>query len=583
MQEEIKQYGVTLIVARVTDLPAAPAGGLLHVSPAFWAWMIVCGAWLVLIWVWHAFYLAMTVDDTFYYLKTATNVAAGRGSTFDGINPTDGYHPLWLAVLAMMAAVLPDDMTLFARVVLTLQVLMLWCSGLFLSRLRHTGGSDILWPLALGVANPFVAKIVLCGQETALELLLSCMALTLWWTTREAPNSRQFQSAVGLGLVCTLAALARLDNVFFCLALLTMPLMLPGQKESAAGLPQRLATTSWGLLVFACGMLPYLAYHWTAYHHLAPVSGAIKLHLSADEVGSPAARLAAVGVACAMGLGFLISARRTRSPRLAVLVPATVGALVIAIYNFGVRGELSPKLVRIWYLEPYFLLLALISGMLLARWKHSRPIRVALGAAAALWLISAGFVWMYRLDARSYNIYQAAQRCSRWVEEHIDSGAVGGAWDAGFAGAFTHKPVMNLDGLINSWEYKEKYLDTGAVDEFILSRHPVDFVVQYMWPTTLRAVASRFEHASLPTAPHHRTTVTGSQDPENLSERWGVDLAPFYVAHAECVMASVAYDPSVTVGPVFYFVLTRAPSAAGRMSLAQFALATRNATSCPRH
>ena len=38
----------------------------------------------------------ITVDDAFYYLRTAQELGLGNGSTFDGINSTNGYHPLWL-------------------------------------------------------------------------------------------------------------------------------------------------------------------------------------------------------------------------------------------------------------------------------------------------------------------------------------------------------------------------------------------------------------------------------------------------------------------------------------------------------
>ena len=41
-------------------------------------------------------------DDFFYYLKVASNVASGNGSTFNGIVPTNGYHPLWMWTLAGM-------------------------------------------------------------------------------------------------------------------------------------------------------------------------------------------------------------------------------------------------------------------------------------------------------------------------------------------------------------------------------------------------------------------------------------------------------------------------------------------------
>src|ERR1700738_3382043 len=38
-------------------------------------------------------------DDFFYYLKVAQNLSRGLGSTFNGIVPTNGYHPLWFLVL----------------------------------------------------------------------------------------------------------------------------------------------------------------------------------------------------------------------------------------------------------------------------------------------------------------------------------------------------------------------------------------------------------------------------------------------------------------------------------------------------
>jgi len=40
-------------------------------------------------------------DDSFFYLKTAYNFSAGYGSTFDLVNETNGYHPLWFLILSL--------------------------------------------------------------------------------------------------------------------------------------------------------------------------------------------------------------------------------------------------------------------------------------------------------------------------------------------------------------------------------------------------------------------------------------------------------------------------------------------------
>lgn len=43
-----------------------------------------------------------TTDDAYFYIKTALNYANGKGSTFDEINLTNGYHPLWFYFLSVI-------------------------------------------------------------------------------------------------------------------------------------------------------------------------------------------------------------------------------------------------------------------------------------------------------------------------------------------------------------------------------------------------------------------------------------------------------------------------------------------------
>jgi hypothetical protein len=252
--------------------------------PTVVVWTAVCAAWLIVIWTWSALHLAMTVDDTYYYFKTAVNVGRGLGSSFDGINPTDGYHPLWLAMLALLFKPVPDDMILVTRIAFTLQIAMVWAGGLMLARLRDAGGARILWPLALVLVNPFAAKIVLCGQETALQFVLTSAALALWWALRDSPRGYRPLEWAGLALICALATLARLDTAFFCGALLAMPVVLPSDDERKAGIAARIKRTALGLAVYGGLIGAFLVYRLVVFDHLMPVSGAIKQHLDDDEV-----------------------------------------------------------------------------------------------------------------------------------------------------------------------------------------------------------------------------------------------------------------------------------------------------------
>ncbi|MGZ9234879.1 MAG: hypothetical protein ACXW4E_05080 [Anaerolineales bacterium] len=65
-----------------------------------------------------------TRDDAYYYFKVAQNISEGHGSTFDGINTTNGYHPLWMLVCIPIFALARFDL------ILPLRVLLLVMSGI---------------------------------------------------------------------------------------------------------------------------------------------------------------------------------------------------------------------------------------------------------------------------------------------------------------------------------------------------------------------------------------------------------------------------------------------------------------------
>ena len=60
--------------------------------------IVVLSCKLVLVWSGFS-ETAIIQDDAFYYFTIARNVALGEGPTFDGVAPTNGFHPLWLLFL----------------------------------------------------------------------------------------------------------------------------------------------------------------------------------------------------------------------------------------------------------------------------------------------------------------------------------------------------------------------------------------------------------------------------------------------------------------------------------------------------
>ena len=60
-------------------------------------------------------------DDFFYYAKAAHNLAFHGVSTFDGVHPTNGYHPLWMLVLTGLSRFFDPGGVFHARTIYPLR------------------------------------------------------------------------------------------------------------------------------------------------------------------------------------------------------------------------------------------------------------------------------------------------------------------------------------------------------------------------------------------------------------------------------------------------------------------------------
>jgi len=197
-------------------------------------------------------------DDGLFYLIIAQYIAAGQGSTFNGLFPTNGYHPLWECIATLLAFISRSRASLLAYGIFVqwaMSVATLW---VVLKALRSS-----FTPAALGAfcAVMFVLFVPfgnLFWSEAPLSMLF--VALVFYMVAAEKP----IPYAV-LGLVLGLAFLARLDNVFY-IGIVVVALFWRDRSP-------RLALTC-----LICAVLAgiYLATNWFSYGELMPISGAIK-------------------------------------------------------------------------------------------------------------------------------------------------------------------------------------------------------------------------------------------------------------------------------------------------------------------
>jgi len=409
--------------------------------------------------------LGVVYDDGLYYLEIARNVAAGRGSSFDGLHPTNGYHPLWL---------------------LTLVPLVRWASGrelsLVLAFLAQAGMAAAACALvyrsarALG-PRPLAAVLGtiafaqhqtvywtwVSGLEYAEQLLL-LSALGVCLIERKAPPAR-------IGWIGALATLARLDNGLLVALVAIQSWRVRRQwRDGIACLRPSL------LLVGG-----YLAASFWFFSHLWPVSAELKAEWSAEllardpvanHYGALAAKLwnltwpfthmprgylllPCIGLAWAIGL-LVRPAPQARLRAVASFALLQV-ALYAAIYHDGYSFE--P-----WYfaVQPWLgaLALAVAAEALLGATARTRaPSAAAWGVAA----LAAGLLVVAALNVGKERARQLQRvegdplyATALWVRDHAPAGAVIGSWNAGLVATLSGHTVVNLDGLVNSWAFHDE-------------------------------------------------------------------------------------------------------------------------------
>ncbi len=158
-------------------------------------------------------------DDAYYYFKVAQNITQGLGSTFDGINLTNGYHPLWMLVCIPVFALARFDLILPLRVMVMVMAGFNAATAVLIYRLvkRNLSNTVAMAAAAFWAFNYYIHSIVYeFGLETPLAaftivLLISKLSLfeTDWRVKKIAPKQ-----LVGLALIGVLVLFSRLDLIF---------------------------------------------------------------------------------------------------------------------------------------------------------------------------------------------------------------------------------------------------------------------------------------------------------------------------------------------------------------------------------
>ena len=415
----------------------------------------------------------VNADDFYYYLVLARNTAAGCGPSFDGIELTNGFHPMYLSILTLLARLPFETPAFLVRAALILLLFFHNATGVVLGigfgRMSH---SSISWVVALiWLLNPWALAITLHGVEAPIATFLWALTAFAFLAHRRAAEERG-KRAVILGILVGLAVLARTDGLFLLGAVMITEVHRAWQNPT-----RRLKIIFNSFVIGGTTLIVTLPWWWWNWHNFGMIT----------QISSKAVFLGWHGFDWVTNPSFIISRTLFAGRRylMRVVVYNTIPFLIVGFALWQARDAskkgwwlaLKQALIDLdfavfsvvmlaiwygvwqwhiqnWYFLPTIMVTTILVGLVWlkliqgpATIEIKWPI-VLITLASVLLLSGVYFAKGFGFPRQERGYYIA-----EWLNQHTESDAMIGAWNSGIIGYFTQRSVVNLDGVVNNSVY----------------------------------------------------------------------------------------------------------------------------------
>lgn len=368
---------------------------------------------------------SMFEDDAYFYFRIARNIVAGAGVTFDGIAPTNGFHPGWMAVLSGLLAVFHTILSFEAAVVLagavpvlvfalTLRPLWFLCVVAALALVGFAMEGVLAAAIAIGLARaidlrrPLLAGIAAAALVvTRVDLVVVPAIIAAWFIWR---REGRLALAIGFGAIAGIAMVVGIN------------LWLAGTPFSVSSMVKASEARSFGL---------------EGVRRLA----AWNLSTSGNQV-----RLLIYAVA----LGWIVWHRRRAATAGFAAHPVFIGAIFLFL---AAHSGLSP--LRDWYFAVPVLTALWAAG----RIETQAPTVARAGVVVLAAVVPIAAVAWFQLSSLDQVLRYRAELEA--LDRALPPEAPLYAYDAsGFVGyVMWPRVVINGDGLVNTAEYVQSHRD----------------------------------------------------------------------------------------------------------------------------
>lgn len=422
--------------------------------------------------------------DAFYYLNVADKYQKTGFSSFDGIHPTNGFHPLWQNLLNFSFSIIKDKESQIRFVFflslclvslgfgfISIGLLKIYDSIEF-SLLASIPGfifiifSFILFPYA----SPWA---FMNGMETPLSVFLFGLLL-LFLAFKKNSKKWNSISLIIISILLTLISFARLDD-FFLLMTVTAFMIMKSEKA------ERLKTTLLLLILPVVGLILYFLYNYLYSGLILPVSGLVKSNFSFDNILFTITSIISFGVQdnfsgehamwrvillffpliCAST--YIYKSGFNSSKDFIVLIPFSLYVILKAVYNlffvnFWDQGH--------WY----FAISIIISNILIInflqnlQWKKRNSIATVFALLVVIFIFANFYMEKYRFkENKYYEFWQKRHKIEKQISEIYDGKGII-EFDDGVIAWSLHYPALSGTGLNLDKEAYDYYKNGEFLD-----------------------------------------------------------------------------------------------------------------------
>lgn len=425
-------------------------------------------------------------DDTFFYFKIAKNIVNGVGVTFDGINPTNGFQPLWQVLLVPIFYFFKQNLILPLRITWGIGIIINAIIAILLYKFcisRDLSRSTGLVTAFIWLFFPFISMATVSGLESGLYALF--LMTILYYYPFDTPfHELKFRRKLILGALLGFTFLARLDAIFL---IAIVALFIFVQKNISVH--RKIRDTITILVPTALISFPYIIWNYINFDMFTPISGKVKHSWTMNHI----AEVSTLSSPTEIFKRVLGSVLHITDPRFSLFISVLFFAIIIlylykkcwiskikffllfCLLLFIFYNTYFFEQVSGWHFTPLYILFAIVLGIVYEEYflkllekvgiaKESNKAAIGLAVAFTISLIFFSATYYYSQMDSSKNKYMLPH--ATWLKENTEKDAIIGCGNPGVIGYFSERKVIETGGLVNSPQFY-RATQEGTVAEYL--------------------------------------------------------------------------------------------------------------------